>query len=339
MPSDDRLQLALTALEAPLRAFTSSLEATADEIRSHLGNRQSTWEMRVARVRAELGPLAEGRVDAERFAELFDSQEATDPIAIAVMKQALETLTALAAQGEQLCLVDVQPGGSLYEAVLRALGEIGRAFGAARVVHAVRAGGAKPGAADAPPETLPFARWTRNERRFAPPLVVRVQGGDLRAAALAEFLDGRQRIVLLVDGECAPTPLVRLAAPGTFVLQTADGTGLDRLLGWDGPGIAALVPGGAARFAHDPAGGAAAWQRVTIEFIPDKVPRKTIGGLSPAQQLEELELLRSLAARPAGAAAAAAEPLASAVTGAPASEPADKLAAWILSRVDLSDLR
>ena len=70
-----------------------------------------------------------------------------------------------------------------------------------------------------------------------------------------------------------------------------------------------------------------------------RAPRRTGGGRGAPQRPEDRELLRSRAAHPAGAAAAAAEPVASAVPGAPASEPADKLAAWILSRVDLSDLR
>ncbi|HXH96581.1 MAG TPA: hypothetical protein VNH40_05155, partial [Gaiellaceae bacterium] len=66
MPSDDRVSPVLAALEAPIRAFQATLVATAEEVRNYLASRQSTWEARVARVRAELGPLAEGRVDAAR---------------------------------------------------------------------------------------------------------------------------------------------------------------------------------------------------------------------------------------------------------------------------------
>ena len=338
MPSDDRVQPVLAALEAPIRAFHSTLVATAEEVRGYLATRQSTWAARVARVRAELGPLAAGRVDAERFAELFDGHQEVDPIAIETMTRALDALTALAARSDRLCRVEVAPDASLHEAVGRALAEIGRAFCAARIVHEVRAGRYKPGSDDRPAEALPFARWTRAERRLGPPLVVRVPGSALRAAALAEFLDGRQRIVLVVEGECAPVPLVRLVTPGTFVLQTADAAGLDRLLRWDGPGIAALVPDGAARFVHDPAAGAHAWERVTLESVPDRVPRKAIGGLSATQQAEELELLQSLATRPAGAGPRAGEPAGGPGAAPGAGEPADKLAAWILSRVDLSDL-
>lgn len=337
MPSDDRVSPVLAALEAPIRAFQATLVATAEEVRNYLASRQSTWEARVARVRAELGPLAEGRVDAARFAELFDGHQDADPIAIETMRRVLGVLTDLAGRTERLCCVEVAPDASMHEAVDRALAEVGRAFGAARVVHEVRAGRYKPGSDERPTENLPFARWSRAERRLAPPLVVRVAGGALRAATLAEFLDGRQRIVLVVEGECPPAPLVRLVAPGTFVLQTADTTGLDRLLRWDGPGVAALVPEGAARFVHDPAAGVHPWERVTIDELPDRAPRRPIGGLSASQQAEELELLRSLAARPAGARGESEGTAASgAATGA--AEPADKLAAWILGRVDLSDL-
>ena len=199
-----------------------------------------------------------------------------------------------------------------------------------------RRGGRRGGGGGAPVVgPLPFARWTRSERRLAPPLVVALEGGDLRAAALAEFLDGRQKIVLVVEGECAPAPLARLVAPGTFVLQTADAAGLDRFAAWEGPGIAALVPESAGRFVHDPAAGAASWDRLTIAHTPDKPPRRTVAGLSAAQQAEELEILRTLAARPAAIAPPAGAP---AAAEAGTADPVDKLAAWLLSRVDLSDL-
>lgn len=337
MPSDDRLRLAQSAFEKPIRSFLSTLATTADEVRRHLLARQSTWDGVVARVSAELGPLAAGRINAERFATLAVDRQSADPIAIEAIERALATLTDLAARADALCRVEVPPGGSLYEAVARALGEVGRAFSAARLAAEVRAG--RAGTDTRAVEALPFSRWTRNERRAAPPLVVAVGGADLRAAALAEFLDGRQKIVLVVEGECAPAPLVRLVAPGTFVLQTNDGAGLDRLARWDGPGLAALVPDSAARFVHDPAAGAAPCDRITIAHAPDRVPRKAIGGLSAAQQMEELELLRSLAARPGGAAPGGAEPAAVAVAaGGAASDPADKLADWLLSKVNLSDL-
>jgi hypothetical protein len=334
MPSEERVRQALGAFKALLGAFRSTLVTTADEVRAALRTRQSTWDGRVARVRAELGPLAVGRIDADRFATLVANHQEADPAALELLERALATLTELVDKGERLSVVEVPAGGSLYDAVGRALAEIGRGFSAARAVHGVRAGQRRGGDEERSIGPLPFARWTKAERRLVPPLVVAVQGSELRAAALAEFLDGRQKIALVVEGECAPAALVRLVAPGTFVLQSADGSGLDRLVAWEGPGIAALVPESAARFVHDPAAGGPSWERIAITHVPDKVPRRTVGGLSATQQAEELELLRSLAARPAGAEAPAAAPVGAGATA----EPADKLAAWLLSRVDLSDL-
>ena len=329
MPCEERVPLAVKALAGAIRDFQSTLGLTADEVARDLRTRQSTWDGTVARVRAELGPLAAGRIDAAQFATRFANHQVYDPAATAVAQRALDTLGALRARGDDLTVVEVAPGASLYETVDHALADIGRAFSAARLVAAVRAGRRPAEGDDAGPAPLPFARWTRHERRVAPPLVVSVQGRDLRAAGLAEFLDGRQKVVLVVDGECAPVPLVRLVAPGTFVLQAADAAGLARLAAWDGPGIAALVPESAARFVHDPGAGA---QRLTIELMPDRVPRKAIGGLSAAQQADELELLRSLAARTVAAEPGAAPPAGS------ASDPAKKLATWLLSQVDLASL-
>lgn len=331
MPSDDRTRLALEAIAAPTRAFWAALRATSDEVRRYLTTCQATWEARVALAAAELGPLAAGRVDPARFAEQFFEPGATDAGAVGTIEWALATLDDLVARGDALLHVGVPSGGSLYGVVAKALTDVGAGFAAARAVSRTRAGGSWSGqhAADGP---LPFAQWSRNERLLAPPLVVDVAGGDLRAAALAEFMDGRQRIILVVDGECPPAALARLIAPGTFVLQSQDGFDLDRLVAWQGPGIAALVPEGAAQFVHDPG----AKERLQIRGLPERPPRRPIAGLSVAQQLEELDLLRSLTSRAGGPPSAAAE--GDSATAA-AADPADRLANWLLSQVDLSDVR
>jgi hypothetical protein len=162
------------------------------------------------------------------------------------------------------------------------------------------------------------------------------------AAALAEFLDGTQKIVLVVRGACAPAALVRLITPGTFVLQTADGAGLDRFAAWEGPGIAALVHESAARFTHDPTRGAAPWERIAIDSLPARDPRAAVGGASGAQQSEELRQLRQLAARPEDAPAPAPLPTTASGRATPtapvATDPADKLAAWLLAQADLEGL-
>jgi hypothetical protein len=332
MPSDERVRLVQETLKAASARFFAALTEAADEIRGHLALEQSSRSGRAARLATELGPFAAGHVDAERLAGLLGPTSKADPARLAHLQQALDTVTTLLGRKEALLVAVVPDGGNLRDSVAQALAEIGRAFAAARRVQATKT--ERPAANGGPPGPLPFAQWTRNERRMSAPLVVKVRGADLHAGALAEFLDGRQKIVLVVDGEAPPAPLVRLITPGTFVVQTLDPTGLDRFRAWDGPGIAALVPESAARFVHDPAAGAAPWARMSVGFLPETPPRKALGGLSAAQQGEDLALLRSLSARPAGDAAPG--PAAGSV---PAGDPADRLAAWLLAQADLGDTR
>ena len=88
-----------------------------------------------------------------------------------------------------------------------------------------------------------------------PPLVIEVEGQDLRPASMAELLEGGQKIVLVVNGPAAPAPLVRLITPGVTVIQTDDPAELSALGAVAGPGIAALMPEGAAKFMHLPGKG------------------------------------------------------------------------------------
>jgi hypothetical protein len=227
-----------------------------------------------------------------------------------------------------------------------ALAEIGRAFGAARSFELARQGRLKDGDRDSYIGGFPFRRWNRAERQIAPPLVVELDGHDAQACGLAEFLVGRQKIVLVVRDECPPALLARLITPAMFVMQTHDVAELAEIALHDGPAIAALVPESAARFVHRP-GKPAAWERLEVKHLPAAPPRMSIGRYSTFQQSEELELLRALAEKPAdkpveplaatngaqaGTAAAAAAPPAA----APA-DPADRLAAWLLSQADLGN--
>jgi hypothetical protein len=281
-------------------------------------------------------------MDAGRLATLFRPAETRDPTALAAVDRACGVLAALSTRDLASDVVDVPSGGDLRAAVAQALAEVGRAFGAVRTFELARSGGRRVDEAAAALEAFPYARWSRGERRAAPPLVVTVDGADLgAAAALAEFLDGAQKIVLVVRGACPPAALVRLITPGTFVLQTADGTGLDRLGAWQGPGIAALTLESAARFTHDPARGATPWERISIEFLPARDPRASVGGSSGAQQSEELRQLRQLAARPESPPAPVPSSTTTAASGpaAPAAtDPADQLAAWLLAQADLEGL-
>jgi hypothetical protein len=340
MPSDDRVTLACAAVRGPREAFRAALAATAHHIRAFLAAQRGASESeRARRLAAELGVFAAGRVDAGKLAALFQSAETRDPAALAAVERAGAVIEVLGARDLPSDVVDVPPGGDLRASVAQALAEVGRAFAAVRTFEVARSGGRRAGEAAAALDAFPYPRWSRGERRAAPPLVVVVDGADLGAAGLAEFLDGMQKIVLVVRGACAPAPLVRLVTPGTFVLQTGDGAGLDRFAAWEGPGIAALVPDSAARFAHDPRGGALTWERITVDFVPEREPRVAIGGSSTAQQAEELRQLRQMAARPEAPVAPVPPPSAAmaGVTAAPA-DPAGKLAAWLLAQANLDGM-
>ncbi len=337
MPSDERVELALKALAGQREAFQSALGTTVEQVQSFLNDHQGSGSEngKLDRVAAELGPFAAGRIDTDRMTKLFGDTVSLDTLTVETIQQARATMTELAQRNHELFLIDVVPGGDLRAVVGKALEEVGRAFGAVRIFELTRSGSYHGNEHARSLGSFPFVKWSRGERRLAPPLVVAVDGVDVRPG-LSEYMDGSQKIVLIVRGECTPAPLVRLITPGTFVLQTHDGSGLDRFAAYDGPGIAALVPENAARFVHDPSSGSEIWERLSVSYVTENEPRGSVGGMSGPQQAEELRQLKSLGARPAAGTAEAAAP---ASTPSPApSEPVDKLAAWLLNQADLSDI-
>lgn len=333
MPSDPRTERALAALRDRREAFRTALTATVAEVRAYLQTQCTSDEAQVARLGAELGPFATERVDIRRLAALLPDGRSVDPLTAETMERALQTLTDVAAREDDLFLVDVPAGASLRDAVARALEDIGRVFGASRVIELSRTGRYRPAEHARSLGAFPYGRWSRAERQIAPPLVVEVEGRDLNAPGLAEFLDGGQKIVLVVRGDPAPAALVRLIAPNTFVAQSADPAHLDRLAAWNGPGIAALVSEDAAHFVHDPAAGGGVWERLTILRDPERAPRTAVGGISRDQQIADLEQLRALALKPAAPSGDGVRPAAAPA----ATDPAGKLAAWLLSQADLSE--
>jgi hypothetical protein len=329
MPSDPLKEIALRALMDPIEHYRSAVVATAEEVRGFLAARQPKAEMGDGGVAAGLGQFASGRIDIHKFANLMTEAPAEDPNTLSRVEKAFDVLRVISSGGEEIFYVKVKSGGRLRDTVGERLADIGRAFAAARVAAMARLGNLNSGRNDVEP--LGFERWSDAERRLAPPLAVEVDGADLYATDLAEFLDGSIKIVLIVTGETAPAPLVRLITPSTFVLQTVDETGMDRFAAADGPAVAALMPEGAARFIHDPAAGSSPAVRIEIYQLPEQAPKRPVGGKSGRQQADELEQLRMLAG------AAAAEPVTE-TGGAGAGTSADKLAAWLLSQADMSNI-
>jgi hypothetical protein len=194
------------------------------------------------------------------------------------------------AQGDDLYRIRVEPGADLRDTVRAALAARGRLFNAARHVELLRSGTAV-GDADEP---LDFARWLKSERLLAPPLVVEVEGADLIADGLAEYLDGAVRIALVVNGPAPVAPLARLIAPHTFVMQTVDASAVAALGAFAGAGIAAVLPDGCAQFVHDPARGSGLGQRLAVQALPDTALR-AVGRSSARRQAEERAWLSELA--------------------------------------------
>ncbi len=250
------------------------------------------------------------------------------------LRKAFETLTSLKKQGDGLFTSTCPLDGYLRGTVIKGLARAGAAFGAARAVEWALTGIAKPEGVDDPLAAYPPARWNRAERSCAPPLVVEVEGQDLRAASLGELLDGSQKIVLVVNGPAAPAPLVRLITPGVTVIQTDDPEDLATLASAPGPGVAALMPEGCARFIHVAAPGLGLSDRLVVKHLPEKEPRRALGAVSAFQQAEELRHLASLA----GSVEAGVTVSAERAPGAPPMDEAGQLAAWLIHQADLSSV-
>lgn len=332
MPSDARIDRALEALAGPRETFHSAVATAVDQVKTYLAGHRSPANGRSQRATVELGSFAVGRIDADRFASLLADKEAPDPATLGRVEAAADVLAAIGADGDDMYTVDVPSGGDLRDAITGALAEVGRAFGAARVVDLARTGRYDAATHDPFLATFPARMWNRAERQIAPPLVVAVDGADLRVGGLAEFLDGAQKLVLVVRGDAPPAALVRLVTPGVFVMQAADAAALAPLGKVDGPAIAALVGETAAHFVHDPAAGATPAARLSISNLPEAAPKKPLGRLTIFQQTQELEQLRALSAA-AGTVEVEADEAAK--PSRKAGLPGDKLAAWLLRQANL----
>ncbi len=325
MPSDLRVQRALAAIAPQIAAYRSLIVSALERARGVLAPSGGADQARL-----ELGVLG-ARIDAARFASVVRGNAGLDGTARARIARAADVLERLASVSDDAFVIDVSAGASLAVAVREALGHFGRAFGLTATIDLARTGRYLPELHDRAADTWPFELWTQRERRVAPPLVVTLDGADLTVGDLANVLDGSSHLVLVVNGDAAPARLVRLITRSTFVLQTTTDKLLSRFTSYTGPAVAALFEGDAACFVHDPDGGKALWQRLSIASRPASAPRKRIGAQSTAQQLDELQQLDALAERPM----LASTPIDQLVPGGQG-DPADRLAAWLLAETDAS---
>jgi hypothetical protein len=288
MPSDERVQGAHAVLRANDGAFRAAVETASAQVRAYLAAHGSRSEERARETALELGQFAGGRIDVGRLAAVLGTTRVLDQQEEAAVRRCADVMDDVLARGDTQGSWHVPPNGDLRATVEDALATVGRAFGAALVFQAVKTGTYRAEVHEAALRSFPFRRWNRQERLLAPPLVVSVEGSALNAPALAEYLDGGQKIALVIEGASAPAPLARLITPHLFVMQCESPDELARLAAVDGPAIAALVPPGAARFVHDPA-----TARLEVTHLRDDAPRGSVGGWSAWQQSEDLAVLRA----------------------------------------------
>lgn len=329
MPSDNLTELVLAGLEGPRTAFTSSLSAAAEEIRGTLAGLSADVDERNDLLKTQLGGFAAGRINIEKFSTFADGQKSVSAGAVPTLKKAQTVLTEMVEAGKELNQVKIGANKNVRCGVRRGLERIGRAFGAARAIEMAKAGTYNDAEHDHLLEGLPFGEWNQAERAMAPPMVVHVNGRSLHPASLSEFMDGGLKLVLLIDGPCAPAALARLIAPGTFVMQSEDISALDKLASWNGHGIAAIVPPGSATFTYQPEMGKSIADALKIDHLADENLISPLGSLSAQQQKEDLDLLTALT----GANATPQEE-----SEAEPTNPVDQLAAFLLNKANLEDV-
>jgi hypothetical protein len=306
--------------------FKARIAAEIGRAEAFLADNRSSDEQKAELTGVTLGEFAGGRIDASRFQSLLASNSRADPATVDRVVEAAAILRDATGRLDEMTKLACPPGAHVRNVVADALGEIGRVFGAARVIELARTERYLEASHGRYLLGLPFAQWSRAERSVTPWMRVIVRGEDLHATSLVEFLDGGLHLVLKVDGACPPAPLARLASPGVWVGQVPGHPGLAGFKTFEGPAVAAFVPEGAALFTHDPRRGKRSWERFEVEHLP-RAPRGALGGISAAQMGEDLALLEALSMTPTVREdGAAAEP----------TDPADQLASWLLHEAGLT---
>ncbi len=319
MLSEDRIAIALEAIRPRAEQFHSAVATTMEQIRGLLaGTGESPEDQTIA-----LGKFASGHVDVERFAAFTRQAAKVEPTEELPIRAAQRALDDLLHMGDNLFVLKLTEGANLGARVAERLATIGNAFSAAHVVDLAKRGQYREEQHGLLLDGLAYADWSRAERSLAPGLVIELGGGDFTPAQVAPYLDAGMKMVFVVEGDAPAAALARLVTPGVFVQQTVEETGLDAFSAWEGTAVAGLLPKGAVTFVHDPAAGETTYERFTTLDLPKEIRKRAIGGISTAQQAEDLHLLEALAVVPSP-------------TGEAASDPAGKLSAWLLSQANLA---
>lgn len=320
MPFDQRFTTALAAVAAERATFRSALAATLEQVRGMIaaGNHTDAAHERLA---AELGSFAVGRIQPDRFIDIARAETRYQKSMLKSMRHAQQMLTATLALGDQLHFVDVETNADCYQTIEDALADAGRAFAAAYTIEVIRARDDHPDD-EAMLAPLAPARWTRTERLVAPPIVARVNGGDLSVGGMEDLLQGNQKIVLLVDAVAPPAALVRLISPNVFVAQCRTVDDLARFTAAQAPAIAAVMNEPAALFTYERG-------KLDVSYLPAEPPRRPLRCSTVFKQREDLAWLQQLQALHGAVSQPANEEPVETV------EPGDKLAAWLLKQIEI----
>jgi hypothetical protein len=318
MPSDKRTAAALEAIRPRKERFLSALAATTEQIRALLAGTGDTTEDQSV----SLGNFAQGHVDVTRFSAFTRQATKVDTAAQAPIRAAQREINDLLEIGDRLFVLDLTEGANLAAQVAKRMATIGCAFSAAHVTELAMRGEYDEERHAHLIDGLAFSDWSQAERALAPGLVIVLEGTDFVPAQVAPYLDAGMKMVFVVDGDAPPAAMSRLVTPGVFVQQTSSEDGLEAFAAHDGTAAAALLPPGAVEFVHDPKAGESTFERFTTLSWPNEIRKRAVGGISRAQQAEDLGLLRALAEVPAPA-------------GTAASDPAGKLSAWLMSQTNL----
>ena len=207
MPSDPRVAAALAALTQPIAEFRALVQGALAQADAYLSAQSADAAARTARAAVQLGEFGARHVTASRFAGLFPAVLPSDGRRCAGPRAVPSTVLR---NGRRAASDPVRRRGAagrrLGATIDEALAVAGHAFGAIIIGELVRGGRYRAAEHDRLLDATEFRAWNKAERRFAPPLVVEVDGADLHAGALLDFADGREKIVLVVRGAAPPAP-------------------------------------------------------------------------------------------------------------------------------------
>jgi hypothetical protein len=318
MQFEKRTSIALDAIRPRLELFKSAIAVTTEEIRGLLsGSGESSEDQTVA-----LGNFAAGHVDVDRFSSFTRREARVDSEAETPIRAAQGVLNKLLKEGDDLFVLKITEGANLGSCMAHRLAVIGLAFAAAHVTDLAKRGQYRDEEHQLLLDGLAWPDWSQAERALAPGLVIELSGEDFVPAQVAPYLDAGMKIIFVVDGDAPAAAMSRLVTPGVYVQQTGAETPLEAFSAFNGTAAAALLPNGAVEFVHDPDAGETTYERFTTLEFPREVRKRAIGGISAAQQAEDMALLKALAVVPT-------------LSGEAASDPAGKLSAWLLSQTNL----